>query len=263
MEFTRRYLPMEWEERWRREKERQKMVIEEGGERVEEENRRLQWIKEYNDSRLGIVKKEQPENDEIFNMGKGNKWSNEQETRRFSRDTYPSEISQAMEEMKQCSILTDLTLSTNDGQNFYAHSFVLAAVSSVIQQLLYKQDEEKEIKIVLHLDPEVSDLGISAVLEFAYTGTIAALNRQSLDHIQVAAQCLGVPRIVELCSKKEERKKHRDGYSRIPDENQMNVNLQSVKKLWEERVGCDVKLEAGQRVFHGKWGCYECSIHFE
>ncbi|XP_041635882.1 kelch-like protein 33 isoform X2 [Cheilinus undulatus] len=41
MEFTRRYLPLEWEERWRREKERRKRVIEEGGEEVIELHRAI------------------------------------------------------------------------------------------------------------------------------------------------------------------------------------------------------------------------------
>ncbi|XP_062864842.1 kelch-like protein 33 [Trichomycterus rosablanca] len=258
MEFTRRYLPMEWEERWRKEKERRKMVMEEGGERVEEENRRLQWIKAYNDCRIGVIKKEQPENSnsEILKMENENQWNKKQETKRFSRDTYPTEISQAMEEMKHCSILTDLTLITKNGENVYAHSLVLAAVSSVIQRLLCKKDAKKETEIVLHLDPEVSDLGISAVLEFAYTGTITGLNRQPLDEIQTAAKCLVAPQIVELCRKTEERKKNTDEQkkildkSRIPDEEQMNANLQSMRKLWEERVGCDVKLEAEERIFH-------------
>ena len=41
---------MAWEERWRRDKERRKRMIEEGGEKMQEENRRLSWIKAYNET---------------------------------------------------------------------------------------------------------------------------------------------------------------------------------------------------------------------
>uniref|UniRef100_A0A8C6LW07 Si:ch211-63p21.8 n=1 Tax=Nothobranchius furzeri TaxID=105023 RepID=A0A8C6LW07_NOTFU len=56
MEFTRRYLPVDWEERWRKEKERKKKVIEEGGAGVEKDNRELRGIVAYNDSRMGLIK---------------------------------------------------------------------------------------------------------------------------------------------------------------------------------------------------------------
>ncbi|KAK5875683.1 hypothetical protein CesoFtcFv8_026736 [Champsocephalus esox] len=56
MEFTRCTLPMEWEERWRREKDRRKRVIEDGGqEGIEQDNHELRRIVAFNDSRMGLA----------------------------------------------------------------------------------------------------------------------------------------------------------------------------------------------------------------
>ncbi|KAL6466406.1 hypothetical protein MHYP_G00242100 [Metynnis hypsauchen] len=257
MEFTRRYLPMEWEERWRREKEKRKKVIEEGGERFEQQNRRLKWIKAYNDSRMGMKEKK-----EMENMMNGRKKEDEealgqnkqQETQTYNRDAYPTEVFRALEELRQWSVLTDLTLVLENGLSFQAHSLVLAAVSTVIQKMLQERNEEK---VFLRLGPEVSGLGLSAVLEFAYTGTITGLDRESLAQIQMAALYLGVPRVLELCKEEEGRKKREsDGSKKVEEmkkisaEEQMEASLQSFRQLWEAGVGCDVELEAEGIVYH-------------
>ncbi|KAF5900048.1 kelch-like protein 33, partial [Clarias magur] len=56
----------------------------------------------------------------------------------------------------------------------------------------------------------VSDLGVAAVVEFAYTGAITDLNRRLLAEIQTAAFYLGVPRVVKLCSEEEEKEAKKD-----------------------------------------------------
>ncbi|XP_006808602.1 kelch-like protein 33 [Neolamprologus brichardi] len=123
MEFTRRYLPMEWEERWRREKERRKRVIEEGGEGIEQDNRELRRIVAYNDSRMGLTsrsdKKETRDGmngtsqegiaDHISAESLG---AEENKVQACHNKTYPKEVFVALKEFLDSSLLTDLTLTT-------------------------------------------------------------------------------------------------------------------------------------------------------
>lgn len=245
---------MEWEERWRREKEQRKKAMEEGGEEFERESRRLTWIRTYNDSRMGMKERDDIKNERTI-QEMMNKWNDEQETQKYTKDTYPTEILQAMEELRCCSVLTDLTLSVEHGLTVHAHSLVLAAVSSLIHQMLQQRNGKNKSEILLSVGPEVSDLGLSAVLEFAYSGNIAGLNSQSLAQIQSAALYLGVPRVQELCREEEERERKKNAEKnmrKIVGEEHGQDNLQSIRHLWEERVGCDVELEAEGRIFHGK-----------
>lgn len=176
----------------------------------------------------------------------------------YCHPAYPNYIFQALDEMKRLSFLTDLTLRTQSEVNFHAHSLVLAAISSLVQQMLQQVIEKNKREIFLCVGPEVSNLGISAVLEFAYTGTISNLNRGSLAQIQAAALYLGVPRVLKLCKEEEERerkkgceKKMKEKNSTISIEEQKKVSLQSIRHLWDERVGCDVEVEAEGRTFSG------------
>lgn len=244
---------MEWEEKWRREKERRKEVMEERGEEFERESRRLTWIRAYNDSRMGMKAKEN-ENDRRL-LETINEWQEIQATQKYSKDTYPSEIFQAMEELRSCSVLTDLTLSVEHGRTIHAHSIVLAAVSSLIHQVLQQRSEKNEREIFLQVGPEVSHSGICTVLEFAYTGSITGLKSKSLAQIQAAALYLEVPRLLELCTEEQKRVRKKDADENIRKtvgEEHRKVNLQSIRRLWEDRVGCDVELEAEGRIFHGK-----------
>uniref|UniRef100_A0A4W5LMK7 Kelch-like family member 33 n=1 Tax=Hucho hucho TaxID=62062 RepID=A0A4W5LMK7_9TELE len=99
-----------------------------------------------------------------------------------------SQIPQCLE-LRDSSLLTDLTLSTEDGQRLHAHSPVLAAVSSLVHKRLQERDEENErrdvdmyiqTEISISLGPEVGCVGLAGVLEFAYTGALGALNRHTL-----------------------------------------------------------------------------------
>ncbi|KAK3507413.1 hypothetical protein QTP70_019652 [Hemibagrus guttatus] len=197
MEFTRRYLPMEWEERWRREKERRKKVMEEGGEEFERENKKLTWIKAYNDSRMGMKEKEDVKN-ERMSQDMMDEWDDEPQ--KCTKETYPTEIFQAMEELRCCSVLTDLDLSVKHGLTIHAHSLVLAAL---------------RFKLLL------------CIWEF--------------------------PGFWSSAKKEEERERKKDAEKnkrRIVGEEHRKVNLQSIRQLWEDRVGCDVELEAEGRTFH-------------
>ncbi|XP_067257092.1 kelch-like protein 33 [Chanodichthys erythropterus] len=239
MEFTRRYLPMEWEERWRREKERRKRMIEEGGEKFEEENKKLKWIMSYNDTRIGMKERAVKDN-------KSDNMEEDELLQSYHRQSYSSEIFQTLGEMKMENLLTDLILSTEDGLSFHVHSLVLAAVSSLIQQKLQERDgNEKEISLTLR--PEVHGSGLAAVVEFAYTGAISNLNKDNMLQIQTAALSLGAPRVLELFTEEEDGGNKEE---KLSAEKQMKVGLQSMKDLWTKKVGCDVELVAEGTVFH-------------
>ncbi|XP_056156064.1 kelch-like protein 33 [Lampris incognitus] len=278
MEFTRHYLPMEWEERWRREKERRRRLIEDGGEGAEQVNHELRRIVAFNDARMGLMGgKGEREGAEIkkdnsgttgqlgkreYKKGEASEDKNEDlNTEVRTSQTYPKEIFKALKEFQDLSVLTDLTLNTEQGKSFHVHSPVLAGVSSLIWEKMKDKDKEKERNgggKYNHMDakaqgwsvclgPEISPLGLQAVLEFAYTGAIATLNRDTVTEIQAAACTLGAPRALDLCAKEEERMKeggnHKNKERKISTVEQMKISLESLRRLWTETVGCDVILD--------------------
>lgn len=228
---------MEWEEHWEQEKQHRKQMIEEGGERVEEEKRKLKWIMSYNDSRIGIIKKAKEREHEV--------------TQKYHRQSYPEEIFHTLEEMRAKNLLTDLVLSTTDGLIIHVHSLVLAAVSSFIQKKIQERcRDEKEMFV--RLAPEVRGSGLTAVVKFAYTGLITSMNVDKTQ-IQTTAQILGAPRILELLKAEEEMQKgNEEKCKNSSAEDQMKVSLQSISQLWVERAGCDVELVVEGIVLQGK-----------
>ncbi|KAM9426027.1 kelch-like protein 33 [Pholidichthys leucotaenia] len=274
MEFTRHYLPMEWEERWRREKERRKSILEEGGEGIERDNRELRRIIAYNDSRMGItnmmVKKERsgvrkhgtsPEG--IGELLSGEAVEDEGNiVHNCHSKTYPQELFTALKEFWNSSLLTDLTLTTDNGSIFHMHSLILAAVSGfVLQQLKEKtyqscnNDNTGIHRWSIHIGKEVDHVGLRAIFEFAYSGAVSSLNKETMAQIKAAAQVLEVPRLVDLCNE-EERRMERDPFNRQEKTKekaaleQMKVTLWSIAQLWADRVGCDVTLDVDGTFFH-------------
>ncbi|KAM3857683.1 kelch-like protein 33 [Diretmus argenteus] len=290
MEFTRRYLPMEWEERWRREKERRRRVVEEGGEGIEQDNRELRRIVAYNDTRMGMMTttsgsgeregsevkgryssatgqngREGREKDKVF---EDEKEECDHKVHTYSSHTYSKDVFKALKELRDSSLLTDLTLSTEDGKSFQVHAPVLAAVSSLIRERLMGNDEERgkggerkddEMDVDVHkestmfLGPEVDHVGLQAVLEFAYTGAMLALNRDTVGQIKAAAQTLRVPRVTDVCAEEESIKEggnHKREERKISAAEQMQISLQSIRQLWTERVGCDVILDVDGTLFY-------------
>uniref|UniRef100_A0A667WN03 Kelch-like family member 33 n=1 Tax=Myripristis murdjan TaxID=586833 RepID=A0A667WN03_9TELE len=96
----------------------------------------------------------------------------------YSDDRYPTDIFLTLKEFRDSSLLTDLTLSTDDGKDFNVHSLVLAAVSAHVQEALIERNWKRNWS--MFVGPEVDHVGLQAVLEFAYTGAILALNRETL-----------------------------------------------------------------------------------
>ncbi|KAM9335856.1 kelch-like protein 33 [Symphorus nematophorus] len=272
MEFTRRYLPLEWEERWRREKERRKRVIEDGGEEgIEQDNHELRRIVAYNDSRMGLMSgKAKKEGSEVRISGTCQEGIGEYMSEEafgdglvhtYCSETYPKDLFMALKELWDSSLLTDLTLTTDNEKGFHVHSPILAAVSSFIREMLkdesgQRSDNDKDVEVQrrsLSLGPEIDHIGLQAVVEFAYTGAVLSFNKDNMSPIKAAAQALGVPRLLDICNKeesmmeagslnKEERK--------LQPLEQMKITLQSIKHLWAERVGCDVILDVDGASFH-------------
>lgn len=113
-------------------------------------------------------------------------------------DGYPSEIFSTLKDFRDASLLTDLTLSTADGSRLRVHTAVLAAVSSRICQHLRERTVENS-GIHIRLDPEVDAVGLAAVVEFAYAGSVSALDTDTVHQVEAAAASLGACRVMELC----------------------------------------------------------------
>ncbi|XP_070710873.1 kelch-like protein 33 [Pempheris klunzingeri] len=276
MEFTRRYLPMEWEERWRKEKERRKRVVAEGGEGIEQDNRELRRIVAYNDSRIGLTSGRGVEEGSEATVSGTNQGAVGEhmsegasgdeglggQVHAYRSETYPKEVFMTLKEFRDSFLLTDLTLTADNEKSLHVHTPILAAVSSLIRERLrdesgeQSEDNHKDAEVPrrsVSLGPEVDHIGLQAVVEFAYTGAVLSLDKDSMAQIKAAAQALEVPRLLDLCNRKERMK---EGGS--PDEEerkvsaleQMKITLQSIKQLWAERVGCDVILDVDGVLFH-------------
>ncbi|XP_062371989.1 kelch-like protein 33 [Sardina pilchardus] len=182
---------------------------------------------------------------------------------------YPTKVFQNLESFRHSSLFTDLTLSTQDGQSLHAHSPVVAAVSSLIQQKLRMKSKWSHSDILVCLGPDVTHLGLAAVLEFAYTGNIPTLCKDTIDYIQTAALALGAQRVLDLCKLKNEEdekdkreKEEEDKKVKVTEKNgeketnslsaaeELEITLQSIRDLWVEKAGCDIVLQADERLFH-------------
>lgn len=266
---------MEWEERWRKEKERKKRVIEEGGDGIEQDNRELRRIVAYNDSRMGLTSwMDRKERSEVRMSGRSQEVSGEHMKKEVLRNeglgnnvhtyhsnTYPKEVFQALKEFWDLSLLTDLTLITENGNSFHVHSVVLAAVSSFILDTLKEKSGEwstgKDVGVhrwSVSLATEVDRVGLQAVVEFAYTGYMLSLNKDTMAQIKTAARVLGAPRVMDLCIKEEITKEDEStekGQRNICALKEMKITLQCIEQLWVDRVGCDVILDVDGALLYG------------
>lgn len=284
MEFTRCYPPLEWEKRWRREKERLKRVIEDGGkEELEQDNREMQRIVAYNDSRMGKKGWSEVRTGDTRQEGTGEHTSKEEFGKKglvhiYCSDSYLKKIFLALKEFLDSSVLIDLTLITYDDKSFQVHSPILAAVSSFIEKRLRNEGNDHSEnnggnvqRKTVSLGPDVDHIGLQAIVEFAYTGDVQSLDKDNIVLIRAAAQALAVPRLLELCNKvmrimevgtpvNEEQK--------ALSLQQMKITLQSIEHLWADRVGCDVTLDVDGSSFDGEYTLFhnfDCNLrcHFD
>lgn len=270
MEFTRQYLPMEWEERWRREKERRMRAIEEGREGIERDNHELKRIIAYNDLKMGLMSgrteagftmsNDSPEgigehtSEEKFGDG-------EEDVQTYRSKTYPKEVFVALKDFWDSSLLTDLTLTTENGNTYHVHSIILAAVSGfILEKLMEKRaeylgnDKDTHQGWSLHMDTEVDHVGLWAVMEFAYTGVVVSLRKDTMVHIKAAAQALVVPRLLDLCNREERILKgecSKEEAQKPTALDQVTLTFRAIQQLWSDRVGCDVILDVDGTFFQG------------
>ncbi|TRY79059.1 hypothetical protein DNTS_033308 [Danionella cerebrum] len=216
MEHGAKSLPLGWEERWRKEKECRKKMMEEGGVKVEEEKRKLKWIMSYNDSRIGLKEKTLLDNEEEENMH----W--------FHWENHPRDVFHSLEQMKRDNVLTDLILCTEDGTCVQVHALVLAATSSFFLEMFQK--EQKSFK----LSQGLSGVGLCALVEFAYTGHITS--RDNVKEIEAVAASLGAHRLLEILKTGGSQSEDEENGIKTTAEEQMKIGLKIMKDLWEERV---------------------------
>ncbi|KAL2079174.1 hypothetical protein ACEWY4_024918 [Coilia grayii] len=198
--------------------------------------------------------------------------------------TYATEVFETLQNFRHSDVLTDMIFCTWYGQRFRAHSPIIAAISSLIEQKLRIQGRWSQSDIYVSLGPEVTPLGLASVLEFAYTGDITDLDAEAIMHIRPTAQCLCMQRVLDLCVQKEEewkkekekkkKKKKKEEDAKMAERNgeeqktekaeekgeekttaltaekQLEITLQDLRELWVEKVGCDIILQADRRTFH-------------
>ncbi|XP_061664688.1 kelch-like protein 33 [Syngnathoides biaculeatus] len=236
-------LPADWEEQWRREKERRKQVLAEGKEAVERDKRELRRIVAFNDSRLGLTS-------ERAEPG-GSELSEEDNVRLYRSESFPCETFEVLRELLGSGLLTDLTVTTEDGSSVRVHASVLAAVSSLVEVKLREEDPRRDRGEVaprqwsLVLGPDVDPCGLRAVLEFAYTGALLA--GDALPRAVKAARALGVPRLLDLCDQTAAAKASPKREEALEE---MRCTLRSVEQLREDGVGCDVILDVSGALLH-------------
>lgn len=191
--------------------------------------------------------------------------SDEDVVKVYHKEDFVTDLFCTLTEFRDRYLLTDLILTTVDGKSVHVHAPVLAAVSSHIRESLkeskmenIRADESKEGGIKrwsLSLGPEVDHIGLEAIVEFAYTGLIPSLCMDTVHQIRSMAESLGAIRVLDLCTEEEERSKNTEGQRTedlISAEEQMVINLQSIKQLWTDRMGCDVTLEVLGGLLHGE-----------
>ncbi|XP_035477107.1 kelch-like protein 3 isoform X2 [Scophthalmus maximus] len=184
----------------------------------------------------------------------------------FRKDDYPSDVFCTLTEFRASSLLTDLHLSTEDGESFNVHFPVLAAVSSLIREHFSRShkengrvDERQHDDMMsvgisrwsLSLGPEVDHVGLEAIVEFAYSGLVSRLNKDTVGQIKAAARALGATRVMDLCTEEEVTKAvEQKNEKNISASEQMTISLRSIKQLWMDQVGCDVILEGVGESLH-------------
>lgn len=268
------YLPSDWEEQWRREKERRKKSIEEGDEeRLKRDRNELRRIVEYNDARMGLPSRERKRDVSGMSQEGFGGWvseealGNERRVVTYRSATHPGDAFTALKTLQESRVLTDLCLVASNNQSIEVHAPVLASVSSYIREKWKDEvddqaDTDSDAHVcgkTLRLGPEVEHAGLLAVVEFAYTGAAAAssFNKDSVGSTRAAAQTLGVSRLVELCDRGVERWRKKDSPAQEEEEEmqcleQMKITLQSINLLWADTVRCDVTLDLDVTSFHGR-----------
>ncbi|XP_053716047.1 kelch-like protein 33 [Synchiropus splendidus] len=230
------FLPSDWEEQWRREKERKNSTMKKGGEEIEKDKQELRRIVAYNNVKMGLT------------SGAEGRWAEcgvgpDDELHTCRCRNHPEDLFLVLESFRESSLLTDLTLTLESGNSFNVHSLLLEAVSPVIAERLREarvQSPASSRHWTILLGSGVDHVGLQGVIEFAYTGRVPPNKEQILS----AACALEVPRLLDSCSKNGHLKG--GGTEKV----HMEDTLKSIQELWANRTGCDVVLNVGGSSFY-------------
>lgn len=234
-------------------------MIEEGGEGIEQDNRELRRIVAYNDSRMGLNNQESEVKLSTTSpkvtggcMSDGAFGNEGYKVHACCSKSFLKNMFVALKEFQDSSLLTDLALTTDDGSSFHVHSVLLAAVSTFILEKLKEQSSKppnnnQEEGVRWTVGTDVDRVGLQAVIEFAYSGGMSSLNKDTITHIKTAAQVLEVPRLVDLCNQTAAKQKQQT----VTSEEHLRFTLQAIEQLWVDKVGFDVTLDVDGNQFHG------------
>ncbi|KAM9827426.1 kelch-like protein 33 [Neosynchiropus ocellatus] len=232
-------LPPDWEERWRREKERKKSTIKKGGAEIEKDKRELRRIVAYNNMKMGLTGGTEGAQVECgVGPDRIGLTDPDDELHVCRCRNHPEELFLALESFRESSVLTDLTLTLEDGRYFNVHSLLLEAVSPAIAERLREaraQSPAPSHPWAIPLGSGVDHVGLQGVIEFAYTGQLPP----NQDQILSAACALEIPRLLDSCNREGNLK--RDGVEKVPLDH-MKHTLKSIQELWANGTGCDVVL---------------------
>ncbi|MGH0138095.1 UNVERIFIED_CONTAM: hypothetical protein FKN15_008408 [Acipenser sinensis] len=154
--------------------------------------------------------------------------------------------------MKDEGFLLDITMSL--GSDAYkVHSLVLAAVSPSVCRWfksggLDHTFSETVEPTAMFLDDKMTQLGIKAVVDFAYTGDIHVDVSNSIVEVLEACSWLEVDRLSQACSwildPPQEEKTYQPSSSRERQE-----TFRAIQDLWEKGIGCDVRVQSDGHSF--------------
>ncbi|KAI3376249.1 hypothetical protein L3Q82_016758 [Scortum barcoo] len=120
---------------------------EEEGERFTDEERTVteSWIaqeEEFQDDHRKFQENEEEFTDDEEAEHSANEDADNYEdvVKTYCKDDYLTVLFGTLTEFRDSSLLTDLTLSTDDGKSFHVHSLVLAAVSFLIRESLARSN---------------------------------------------------------------------------------------------------------------------------
>ncbi|XP_077356504.1 kelch-like protein 33 [Festucalex cinctus] len=162
----------------------------------------------------------------------------------YCKDDHHVALFHTLRAFRDSSLLTDLTLRTNDGRRLHLHSIVMAAVSSLVKNYLKYSVDEGEQRYSIFLGPDVDFRGLDAIVDFAYTGLISSLEEETLAHVEAAAQSLGAHRVLDFVRKQHKSSTTTEEENNISANEQMAISLHLIRNLWIDQVGCNVVLEA-------------------
>ncbi|XP_041092749.1 kelch-like protein 33 [Polyodon spathula] len=173
-------------------------------------------------------------------------------TREYLNPHHVETFFKTLSSMKDDGLLLDITMSLGT-DTYKVHSLVLAAVSPSVCRWfesggLDHTFSETGEPAAMFLDDKMTQLGIKAVVDFAYTGDVHVDVNNSIVEVLEACSWLEVDRLSQVCSwildPPQEEKTYQLSSSRERQE-----TFQAIQNLWEKGIGCDVRVQSDGHSF--------------